>query len=388
MKKFGYYEFFAGGGMARLGLGDHWNTLLANDFDPHKADAYASNFRPRGELVVADVNNLSTADLPKGGLMAWASFPCQDLSLAGNGKGLHASRSGCYWPFWRIMKDKVSQGVPVPILAIENVVGLLHANKGRDFARLLRSLHELGYSYGAMVVDAVHFVPQSRPRLFIVAARPEIVTYSGIASDAPIKPWHTERLVETVGSLDKDLLDNWVWWEMPKPNPRKVQLNHLILKEPGTVEWHDKTQTDKLLSLMSPLHRRKVEDATRYGKRVIGTIYKRTRPDEMGRKSQRAEVRFDGIAGCLRTPAGGSSRQTIIVVEGRKIRTRLLDPREAARLMGVPEWYKLPKNYNDAYHLMGDGLAVPAVAWVEEHVLRPLAKAAVAKPINVSEAVA
>ncbi len=374
--------------MARLGLGDRWKTLLANDFDPQKANAYARNFKPRGELIVGDVNHLSAADLPKGGLMAWASFPCQDLSLAGHGKGLYASRSGSYWPFWRVMKDMIDIDEPIPIITLENVVGLLHSNSGKDFTVLLKSLQELGYAYGAMVVDAVHFVPQSRPRLFIVAAMPEIVAHSGVAGDSPCLPWHPTRMARAVNALDSDLRESWVWWKMPKPSIRNMQLNDLILSSPGAIKWHGKAETDRLLSMMSPLHRKKIEDASRGGATVVGTIYRRTRPDKDGRKVQRAEVRFDGIAGCLRTPAGGSSRQTIIVIQGRKIRTRLLDPREAARLMGVPEWYELPERYNDAYHLMGDGLAVPAVSWIEQHVLRPLARSAESQLAHQSAAVA
>src|SRR5713226_9553854 len=90
-------------------------------------------------------------------------------------------------------------------------------------------------------------------------------------------------------------------------------------------------------------------------------------------RTQLPEVRFDQVAGCLRSPVGGSSRQSIVVVDGGTVRSRLLSPREAARLMGVPESYPLPKNYNEAYHLFGDGVAVPVVSWLEKHLLRPLA---------------
>src|SRR5439155_2679056 len=110
------------------------------------------------------------------------------------------------------------------------------------------------------------------------------------------------------------------------------------------------------------------------GRRIVGTIYKRTRPGDDGVRKQRAEVRFDQVAGCLRTPVGGSSRQSIVVVDGRTVRSRLLSPRGAARLMGVPESYPLPENYNEAYHLFGDGVAVPVVSWLEKHLLRPLAE--------------
>jgi DNA (cytosine-5)-methyltransferase 1 len=106
---------------------------------------------------------------------------------------------------------------------------------------------------------------------------------------------------------------------------------------------------------------------------LVGTVYRRTRPDGDGNGVQRAEVRFDNISGCLRTPVGGSSRQTIMIVEGNRVRSRLLSSREAARLMGVPEDYPLPANYNEAYHLLGDGLVVPVVAWLGKHLLGPLA---------------
>ena len=105
---------------------------------------------------------------------------------------------------------------------------------------------------------------------------------------------------------------------------------------------------------------------------MVGGVYKRTRLDEEGNKVQRAEVRFDDIAGCLRTPSGGSSRQSILVVEGRRIRSRLLSPREAARLMGLPDSYRLPPNYNDAYPIAGDGVAVPVVRHLAEHIFEPL----------------
>ncbi len=103
------------------------------------------------------------------------------------------------------------------------------------------------------------------------------------------------------------------------------------------------------------------------GRRMVGGVYKRTRYG-----AQRAEVRFDDVAGCLRTPSGGSSRQTILIVEGENIRSRLLSPREAARLMGLPDNYRLPKKYNDAYHLAGDGLVVPVIRHLADHILEPV----------------
>jgi DNA (cytosine-5)-methyltransferase 1 len=93
---------------------------------------------------------------------------------------------------------------------------------------------------------------------------------------------------------------------------------------------------------------------------------------EDGRRVQRAEVRFDGLAGCLRTPRGGSSRQLIVVVDGERVRTRLLSAREAARLMGLPDSYALPRAATSALHVAGDGVAVPVVRWLSAELLQPL----------------
>jgi DNA (cytosine-5)-methyltransferase 1 len=107
---------------------------------------------------------------------------------------------------------------------------------------------------------------------------------------------------------------------------------------------------------------------------MVGSLYKRTRIDREGVRAQRAEVRFDDVAGCLRTPNGGSSRQTIMTIEGDRVRSRLLSPRETARLMGLPDTYLLPSNYNDAYHLTGDGVVVPVVRHLSHHLIEPLLK--------------
>ena len=110
-----WYEFFAGGGMARLGLGDRWKCVFANEWCAKKAASYTARFgvgtpRKCRELRVEDVAKLTTADLPGRADLAWASFPCQDLSLAGAGAGLKGERSGAFRPFWALMQQLVSEG--------------------------------------------------------------------------------------------------------------------------------------------------------------------------------------------------------------------------------------------------------------------------------------
>lgn len=369
-----WYEFFAGGGMARLGLGSEWNCVFSNEWSQKKAAVYRTVFG-NSELRVCDIGDLTTDDLPGFPTLAWASFPCQDLSLAGNGAGLAGERSGTFRPFWKLMLDLVGVDRSPEIVVLENVVGTLTSHGGKDFTAIVSALSSAGYKTGALVIDARWFLPQSRPRLFFVGVQHDQIP-SMLMLNAPSEPWHPKSLRLAVERLPRKLQDSWVWWNVPLPRPRTLSLADLIEDEPEGVSWHPKQQTEHILELMSPLNKSKVRQAQQLGGRVIGTVYRRTRPNEWGRKVQRAEVRFDQISGCLRTPVGGSSRQTIIIVEGRKIRTRLLSPREAARLMGVPEDYPLPTSYNEAYHLIGDGLAVPAVSWLNSHLLAPLAKRA------------
>jgi DNA (cytosine-5)-methyltransferase 1 len=367
-----FLEFFAGAGMARIGLGSRWRCLLANDIDRSKAAAYRANFKPATELLVADVGSISTDVIPGHADMAWASFPCQDLSLAGNGAGLRGGRSGTFWPFWRLVSALKDQGRAPGVVALENVYGTLTSHGGRDFAAIIDALSRTGYRAGALVVDAVHFLPQSRPRLFIIGVLENLPLLQRAGAASPENEWHSRAVVKAFESLSADLRERWIWWRVPMPRARRPSLVDLIEDSPTGVEWHTADETAHIIGMMSPVNKAKVEAAKKMGRRLIGTVYRRTRPSADGTKRQRAEVRFDGIAGCLRTPTGGSSRQTILVVEGRSIRTRLLSAREAARLMGLPERYQLPPNYNEAYHLAGDGVAVPVVRHLSRTLLGPL----------------
>lgn len=369
MGRLGFYEFFAGGGMARAGLGNRWDCLLANDFDPKKASAYTDNWG-RDALLVDDVGKITPRQVPGRADLVWASFPCQDLSLAGAGAGLKGSRSGTFWPFWELLKRVSSEGRKPRTIVLENVCGLLTSHGGRDFAAICDAVGGAGYWFGALVIDAQHFLPQSRPRLFIVAIDQEYDIPGRVLSPGPIDFWHTTRLREAKITLPTTLQNRWLWLAPPIPPRSNVRLDDVIDDAPQGVAWHSAVETSRLLEMMSPVNRAKVELVTANQSRAVGAIYKRTRI-EGGKKVQRAEVRFD-LAGCLRTPGGGSSRQTIIVTKNGKIRSRLISPRETARLMGLPEEYRLPQRYNEACHLTGDGVAVPVVRHIAQNIIEPV----------------
>ena len=272
---------------------------------------------------------------------------------------------------------------PVAIV-LENVCGAITSHRGKDFEAIGKAISDAGYHFGAVVMDAAHFVPQSRPRLFIVAVQENIEIPDTAMRDGPDSQWHSGALIGAYERLPKPYRDGWVWWNIPKPPARTTVLADLIEEEPSGVKWNTQSETHYLLSLMSDINLKKVVAAKRAGHRVVGTIYRRTRPDGNGGRIQRAEIRFDNIAGCLRTPLGGSSRQSIMIVDGTDIRSRLLSPREASRLMGLPDDYELPENYNEAYYLAGDGLVVPVVRHLAAHVIEPVLAAANIKPVGSS----
>ena len=370
-----FYEFFSGGGMARLGLGSKWRCVFGNDWCEKKAAAYLRNFSGDEVFRREDLRNLTLTDLRGKPDLVWGSFPCQDLSLAGAGAGLRGTRSGVFWPFWRLVEGLNGEGRGPSIVVLENVVGTLTSHDGQDFRAILRALSEAGFRFGALVMDAVHFVPHSRPRLFIVGVADDVHISEELVSPGPVSAWHSTALREAHRNIPRDLRASWIWWNLPKPVSRQSQFAD-VLEPDNAVKWNTQAETTRLLSLMSAANLEKIRAAREQQARVVGCVYKRTRV-EGGIKLQRAEVRFDGLSGCLRTPGGGSSRQTVIVVSANSVRSRLLSAREAARLMGLPETYLLPEKYNDAYHLCGDGVVVPVVSWLEKHLLHPLIEARV-----------
>ena len=279
------------------------------------------------------------------------------------------------------MQGLRTEGRAPPIIVIENVCGLITSHDGKDFDAICEALTGAGYNYGAVAIDAELFVPQSRERLFIVAVDRSVDIPAELVTSAPTAPFHTSGIVKALrrqGSAP-------IWFKLPVPSTRNTALVDLIEDTPSgpfpqTGLWHPQAETDRLVAMMSPINIAKLEDAKRTGQQQIGAFYKRMRPDKGGRdvtgeRTQRLEIRFDGVAGCLRMPTGGSSIQNLMIADGAIVRSRRLSSREAARLMGLPDSYRLPSNYNEAYGLMGDGVAVPAVRFLTEHILEPVLQA-------------
>ncbi len=347
--------------MARLGLGGRWRCLFANDVDLQKRAAYGANFGLDHHRA-GDVHALTVRDLPPGTAdLAWASSPCQDLSLAGARGGLSAARSGAFFGFWRLMEALADEGRAPRLIVIENVTGLLTSHGGADFAELASRLAARGYFISAAVLNAADFVPQSRPRLFIIGAREDGVGAAVQNGPAP------EALLRAVALLPPHAKARWRWTGAQPTRTRNKSLADIL--EDG-LTFDPPAKTRAFLAAMAPAQAAALAALRRSGGPHIGAGFRRVRV-EGGVKKVRFEARFDGLAGCIRTPAGGSSRQVILEINEGRVRSRLMSPREAARAMGLPDDYALPPGDTSALKLVGDGVSPPVVRWLAETLLEP-----------------
>lgn len=344
-------EFFAGIGLVRMALErSGWEVAFANDISPTKFEMYRENFGEK-DFAVADIRTLRGDMLPDVTL-ATASFPCIDLSLAGNRKGLNGKHSSAYWEFYRIIEE---MGPRRPkLILIENVVGLLSSNRGQDLRSILASLATLGYGYDLLIVNAAHFAPQSRPRLFVIAS---IWTHERNISKLPIHEARPRQILEFIHSNR-----NLRWSHIPiPPFPwRKEELADVVECEDfSSSVWWDASRQNHLYRQMSEPHKRRLQELTSSRNFRFATVYKRVRLTGC-----MAELRTDGVAGCLRTPVGGSSKQFLIQAGRGNWKVRNLTAREYARLQGVPDSYVINCKYNQALHGFGDAVCVPAVEWI------------------------
>lgn len=363
-------DFFAGIGLMRMGLRRAgWRTVWANDYDATKRRLYLHNLG--GEQVHLEdrsIHLVGVGCVPKVGLVA-ACFPCTDLSLAGVGRGLEKGpQSSAYLRFADMLT--AMGGRRPPFVILENVLGLIHSNRGGDFEKVLQRLGDAGYKIDVVVVDARHFVPQSRPRLFVIGVREEIdvgPTWRAAEVEAPsmLRP---KRLISFMRSHPKL---PWAIRPMPPlPVPTKTLPNILEGIPASDSAWWSAERVEKLKAQVSKRHREKVDALLKSNGRVVATAFRRMRNGK-----SMAELRFDGLAGCLRTPKGGSAKQIVVVVNKKGWRARLLTAKECALLMGADNFRTDAEGVSndDALFGFGDAVCVPAVEWLVRSYVNPLA---------------
>jgi DNA (cytosine-5)-methyltransferase 1 len=362
-----FIEFFAGIGLMRAGLeAQGWTVSLANDIDSRKREMYEANFGDADEhFVLADIHELHKKREINPAALVTASFPCNDLSLAGARAGLKGAQSSAFWGVVNVLR-RMKSAKP-PLVLLENVTGFLTSHKGADFRAALRSLNELGYTVDAFILDASNFVPQSRRRLFVLGVLKEVrgdnfrMTRDARPIEGDARPKALAEFILKNADID--------WDVRPLPaQPRRASRLEDVLEDlpEDAREWWSPERAEYLLNQMSPRHRAEAERMIAGGEWSYGTVFRRMRG---GRST--AELRHDGVAGCLRTPRGGSGRQILFKAGKGRYFARLVTPREAARLMGAGD-YRVNVPANQALFGFGDAVCVPVIEWIAKYYLNPL----------------
>jgi DNA (cytosine-5)-methyltransferase 1 len=373
----GFAEFFAGIGLIHEALkGSGWECVYANDIDVKKQTMYKGHFGSCPYFHLEDVwQTQKIVDQIDGmPFLATASFPCTDLSLAGLWRGIEGKHSSTYFGFIKVLQALGNRKPKVVML--ENVTGFLTSKDGADFINAVSTLSREGYWIDSIVLDAKSFVPQSRPRVFVLGfhdslrcdriVRQENTWSLGSDWQSAIDNAESLRPVSLRRLMDKTALPTgWATLSLRPPVQAEYSLASVIDIDEGQ-DWWDKASTDKHYNMLSNLHRREVERRVKNGGLHVGTVFRRCRHEEM-----RAEVRFDNVAGCLRTPRGGSARQIVLVINNGEIHFRWMSPREYARLQGAPD-FTLAKNTIQSLYGFGDGVCVPVIRWIDQNILTPL----------------
>jgi len=341
-------DFFAGSGLVSSGFNGICKSVWANDINEIKAKIFKANHGDN--IILSDIKKISSDAVPTVDLI-WGSFPCQDLSLAGNFSGINGERSGLVWEWFRILRGKSNR--PKVVIA-ENVCGLLSSNDGNDYLSLHNAMVDLGYRVGCVVLDALHWLPHSRPRVFVIGIKAELVN-TGMTLKSP--SWcHPSSVAELAKRID-----GFVFWKLPIPKKRTVNLSDIIDRNfPFTDSF-----SNSALALIGDEHRARLIEELNVSPEKVFAGYRRTRKGK-----QKLELRFDDVAGCLRTAKGGSSKQIIVYKYKGKIIARFISSREAARLMGVPDTYVFPVGDNDVYTAMGDAVAIPVVKFLANSLIK------------------
>lgn len=320
--EFTFIDLFAGIGGFRLGferIGGR--CVFTSEWDKNCLRTYQENYRAE-HPITGDITKVDPGEIPDHHVLL-AGFPCQPFSIAGVTKKNALSRNHgfmceaqgtLFFDIARIIKERR----PTAFL-LENVKNLKSHDQGRTFQVIMGTLREeLGYDVYAKVIDAQHFVPQHRERVFIVGFRDKV-------------PWDWDALVlPEKGSIKLSTILHGRGVEEPEHDAEKAYLTERKVNPKYTL-------SDKLWAYLRQYAENHRAKGNGFGYGLVG-------PKNIARTLS-ARYYKDG--------------SEILVRQARK-NPRRLTPRECARLMGYPDNFRIPVSDTQAYKQFGNSV-VPAV---------------------------
>lgn len=273
-----------------------------------------------GHLPNGDITQIEASEIPAFDILL-AGFPCQPFSNAGHKKGFEDTRGTLFFDICRIAEHHKPK-----VMLLENVKGFKSHNKGQTFEVVSQALNDLGYSIYHKVLNARDFgLPQNRERIFIIAFLNEYFE-------------HQEGFNFPVSSgkptFVKDVLD------------KEVESKYTI--------------SDRLWEG----HQRRKEEHKAKGN---GFGYSLFSPESHYTSTISARYYKDGS-------------EILIEQDGKN--PRKLTPREACRLQGFPENFKLPNSSVQAYKQFGNSVPVPVVRAIAKKIAQSFQSMKIRKLIS------
>ena len=349
-------EFFSGIGLARAGMEEAGvRTIWANDVDKTKCDLYSSKWTAE-DLHNKNVFDVDADTVPHADI-AWASSPCTDLSLAGKRGGLAEGReSSAFFGFTKVI-EKMGPRKPEALI-LENVCGLASSHEGNDFRAVVETFNGMGYSVDAFELNSRRWLPQSRPRMFVVGLLHPI---DGGAMDSCLRP---DRLSWI--HVDPALITHLT----PLPSAPELLgggLTGLVDKlSDDDPRWWDKARIEAFVNSLSAVQAKRLECLKSAETVQARTAYRRTRKGKPV-----WEMREDDISGGLRTTRGGSSKQAVVFLGNEEIRIRWMTGSEYAKLQGAKGYDFSEFRESQVQYAFGDAVSVPVVEWLVRNAVIP-----------------
>jgi len=312
LSKYTFIDLFAGIGGFRYAFESFGaKCVYTSEWDNHAQQVYKNNF---GDQPAGDITKIEEKDIPKHRILC-GGFPCQAFSISGKQKGFEDTRGTLFFDVARIAKHHVPE-----LLFLENVKNFEKHDQGKTLKVVEKTLSETGYDVYYKVLNASDFgVPQKRERIYIL----------GFRKDLNVKKYDFPKSPDSPTKL-KDVL-------LPDFETEK----YVISRDDIKIKDHTNVQIDMFGNYpLKPIR--------------IGTVNK-------GGQGERIYHEC-GHAITLSAYGGGVGAKTGLYYINGKVRK--LDPRECAKLMGLPDDFIIHPSSSQAYKQFGNGVVVDVLQYI------------------------